>query len=273
MNYHGYLILLGGPIGTSAINRFFDPWTGPLSTRFAATFVMVAGMGITLMTNRGRLGRDRATTQRGSLDTDPPRDAALRVRVRVRVDLERHDPVLLRRVSSSSARSCSRCARGGSSRSVHSQRLPRPHCSGGRSRPMATPIGCSGAGTPATPYRSPRRLLFDTFVNGTHPLLAVAGVPVRWHGTRPVPALASGAATSPHCARRGDGRRHLSRQPPLRRHATASTLARHRSVQPQPQLHDQRPRLVDRRVLRDRLDRQCDASPTQSHRRSPRPDA
>ncbi len=59
MNYHGYLILLGGPVGTSTVNRFFNPWTGPLSTRFAATFVMVAGMGITLMTNRGRLGRDR----------------------------------------------------------------------------------------------------------------------------------------------------------------------------------------------------------------------
>ncbi|MEP7112223.1 MAG: DUF418 domain-containing protein [Ilumatobacteraceae bacterium] len=60
MNYHGYLILKGGQIGTSEIDRFFDPWMGPLSTRFAATFVMIAGMGITLLTNRGRLGRDRA---------------------------------------------------------------------------------------------------------------------------------------------------------------------------------------------------------------------
>ena len=59
MNYHGYLILRGGEVGTSGINRFFDPWMGPLSTRFAATFVMVAGMGITLMTNRGRIGLDR----------------------------------------------------------------------------------------------------------------------------------------------------------------------------------------------------------------------
>ena len=59
MNYHGYLIGLGGPIGESAINRFFNPWIGPLSTRFAATFVLVAGMGITLMTNRGRLSGDR----------------------------------------------------------------------------------------------------------------------------------------------------------------------------------------------------------------------
>jgi uncharacterized membrane protein YeiB len=59
MNYHGYLIIRGGQIGESSINHFFDPWMGPLSTRFAATFVLVAGMGITLMTNRGRLSDDR----------------------------------------------------------------------------------------------------------------------------------------------------------------------------------------------------------------------
>jgi uncharacterized membrane protein YeiB len=59
MNYHGYLILRGGSVGESNINTFFDPHDGPLSTRFAATFVMVAGMGITLMTNRGRLAGDR----------------------------------------------------------------------------------------------------------------------------------------------------------------------------------------------------------------------
>ena len=59
MNYHGSLIIRGGPVGDSNINRFFDPRMGPLSTRFAATFVMVAGMGITLMTNRGRLSGDR----------------------------------------------------------------------------------------------------------------------------------------------------------------------------------------------------------------------
>ncbi|MEY2401710.1 MAG: uncharacterized protein QOJ08_1821 [Ilumatobacteraceae bacterium] len=59
MNYNGYLILRGGSVGESSVNHFFDPWMGPLSTRFAATFVMVAGMGITLMTNRGRLSGDR----------------------------------------------------------------------------------------------------------------------------------------------------------------------------------------------------------------------
>ena len=30
----------------------FDPWRGPLSTRFAATFVLVAGVGVTLLTRR-----------------------------------------------------------------------------------------------------------------------------------------------------------------------------------------------------------------------------
>ncbi|MFP5487153.1 MAG: DUF418 domain-containing protein [Acidimicrobiia bacterium] len=50
MNYHGYLILRGADRGTGAIDDLFDPWTGPLSTRFAATFVLTAGVGVTLMT-------------------------------------------------------------------------------------------------------------------------------------------------------------------------------------------------------------------------------
>jgi uncharacterized protein len=62
MNYHGYLN------GASAfttddspfVMRLFDPWTGALSTRFAATFVLVAGVGVTLLTNRSRLGDDPA---------------------------------------------------------------------------------------------------------------------------------------------------------------------------------------------------------------------
>ncbi len=65
MNYHGYMIGLGGSVGESSINHFFDPWMGPLSTRFAATFAMIAGMGISLLTKRGRLAHDR---QRQSAD-------------------------------------------------------------------------------------------------------------------------------------------------------------------------------------------------------------
>jgi uncharacterized protein len=50
MNYHGYLILRGGRAEGGAIYDVFNPWTGPLSTRFAATFVLTAGVGVSLMT-------------------------------------------------------------------------------------------------------------------------------------------------------------------------------------------------------------------------------
>jgi uncharacterized protein len=63
MNYHGYLILRGGPRGDAAIDRFFDPWNGPLSTRFAATFVLTAGVGVTLLT-RGAVGHPNIVRSR-----------------------------------------------------------------------------------------------------------------------------------------------------------------------------------------------------------------
>jgi uncharacterized protein len=59
MNYHGYLNQVdaaSGP-GSSLAQRVFDPWTGVLSTRFAATFVLMAGVGVTLLTNRSRRAR------------------------------------------------------------------------------------------------------------------------------------------------------------------------------------------------------------------------
>ena len=52
MNYRGYLILRGGDIGTGWASELLDPWNGPLATRFAATFVLVAGVGVTLLTRR-----------------------------------------------------------------------------------------------------------------------------------------------------------------------------------------------------------------------------
>ena len=57
MNFHGYLILRDLAAGgvhapTGWLDELFDPWDGPLSTRFAATFVVVAGVGITLLTRR-----------------------------------------------------------------------------------------------------------------------------------------------------------------------------------------------------------------------------
>jgi len=48
INYHGYLIIRGG----ERDNGFFDPFRGPLATRFAATFVLTAGVGVTLLTRR-----------------------------------------------------------------------------------------------------------------------------------------------------------------------------------------------------------------------------
>jgi uncharacterized membrane protein YeiB len=52
MNFHGYLVLRGGTIGEGTVADLFDPFRGPLATRFAATFVLVAGVGVTLLTRR-----------------------------------------------------------------------------------------------------------------------------------------------------------------------------------------------------------------------------
>ncbi len=57
MNYVGYSILRGAERGSGALDRIFDPFTGPLSTRFAATFVVSAGIGVALMADRA--GRER----------------------------------------------------------------------------------------------------------------------------------------------------------------------------------------------------------------------
>ena len=94
MNFHGYLILRGGARGDNAVGRFFDPWTGPLSTRFAATFVLVAGVGVTLFTRGAAGGRARP---RPPLDARPPGPHAVRRWAAVRHDLAGHDPALLRR--------------------------------------------------------------------------------------------------------------------------------------------------------------------------------
>ncbi|MEQ8440057.1 MAG: DUF418 domain-containing protein [Ilumatobacter fluminis] len=51
MNYHGYLIIRGAPRDAGGVlYDVFDPWTGPLSTRFATLFVLTAGVGVALMT-------------------------------------------------------------------------------------------------------------------------------------------------------------------------------------------------------------------------------
>jgi hypothetical protein len=45
MNFHGNLIVRGARRDGGALYDMFDPWTGPLSTRFAATFVLTATAG------------------------------------------------------------------------------------------------------------------------------------------------------------------------------------------------------------------------------------
>ena len=76
---------------------FFDPWNGPLSTRFAATFVLVAGVGVTLLTRRSRRSGDAAAVRRSPLDARAPRSRAVRRRAAARRDLAGHDPAVLRR--------------------------------------------------------------------------------------------------------------------------------------------------------------------------------
>lgn len=59
MNYHGYLNGANAMAAKNWAGRLFNPWIGVLSTRFAATFVTVAGIGITLLTRRSVASGDR----------------------------------------------------------------------------------------------------------------------------------------------------------------------------------------------------------------------
>ena len=65
MNYHGYLNSGAAQLDRSTLGKFFNPWTGPLSTRFAA----VAGIGVVLLA-RGAIASG-----------DPARVAAVRWRL------------------------------------------------------------------------------------------------------------------------------------------------------------------------------------------------
>jgi uncharacterized protein len=62
MNFHGYLILRGGQREGGWADDLFDPWVGPLATRFAATFVLTAGVGVTLLT-RSAAGNSARTNE------------------------------------------------------------------------------------------------------------------------------------------------------------------------------------------------------------------
>lgn len=69
MNYHGYLNSGAAQLDRSTLGKFFNPWTGPLSTRFAAVYVAVAGIGVVLLA-RGAIASG-----------DPARVAAVRWRL------------------------------------------------------------------------------------------------------------------------------------------------------------------------------------------------
>ena len=65
MNYHAYLNGAESmyPAQPSIWERMFNPLTGPLTTRFAATFVLIAGIGVSLFTHRARKSNNRAEIQ------------------------------------------------------------------------------------------------------------------------------------------------------------------------------------------------------------------
>ena len=65
MNFHAYLNGAQSmyPTQPSVWDRLFNPLTGPLTTRFAATFVLIAGIGVSLFTQRARESNNRADIQ------------------------------------------------------------------------------------------------------------------------------------------------------------------------------------------------------------------
>ena len=65
MNFHAYLNGAQSmyPTQPSVWERMFNPLTGPLTTRFAATFVLIAGIGVSLFTQRVRASNNRVDIQ------------------------------------------------------------------------------------------------------------------------------------------------------------------------------------------------------------------
>ena len=65
MNFHAYLNGAQSmyPTHPSVWDRLFNPLTGPLTTRFAATFVLIAGIGVSLFTQRARVSNNSVDIQ------------------------------------------------------------------------------------------------------------------------------------------------------------------------------------------------------------------
>lgn len=166
MNYHGYLILRGGDPGDGRLADLFDPWTGPLATRFAATFVLTAGVGVTLMTRSSVGDPERTTTMRWRL----VRRGLLLYGVGLLFDmiwagtiLPFYGAMFVLAAGLFTLRSGWIAAIGaGSAVSAAAIRWWRYE------RELD---GHDTSWLTAPGPRSPRGLLFDVFVNGTHPLL------------------------------------------------------------------------------------------------------
>jgi uncharacterized protein len=166
MNFHGYLINRGARREGGWAYDFFDPWVGPLSTRFAATFVLTAGVGVTLLTRSAAGNRARANELRWILarrglilygfgmvfdfiwpGTILPYYGALFVLAAVLFTLRTRWLITIAAVAASAAWL------------VRWWRYEREL--DGHDTSWLTNPG----------PRSPRGLLIDVFVNGTHPLL------------------------------------------------------------------------------------------------------
>ena len=166
MNFHGYLINRGARREGGWAYDFFDPWVGPLSTRFAATFVLTAGVGVTLLTRSAAGNRARANELRWILarrglilygfgmafdfiwpGTILPYYGALFVLAAVLFTLRTRWLITIATVAASAAWL------------VRWWRYEREL--DGHDTSWLTSPG----------PRSPRGLLIDVFVNGTHPLL------------------------------------------------------------------------------------------------------
>lgn len=166
MNYHGYLIIRGARRDGDAVYDWFDPWVGPFATRFAATFVLTAGVGVTLMT--------------ASSIGDPNRTAAMRRRL-VRRGLLLYGVGLLFDMIWNGTILTYYGALFAIAAAIFSLRIRwlvaigmAAALAGAAIRWWRFERELDGADTSwltSPSSRSPRALLFDVFVNGTHPLL------------------------------------------------------------------------------------------------------